>query len=360
MRAHEVDPLDEARGSRKLARGQTDDSLVRVVEEPVAEVVQPRHIVGEPAAPVPGEGDLRQQRLGCAPTAPQHSREGERAFQERDAVQAAEVDRADLAILVELERRGDVRRLPEGHADGADAFADRQLAPGALAPQHQQLLERLLSCEDVRISVARRSMPRQIAAAASCPASALRQTSARSPPAARNRRAAPATPQVLATAAISRSSLRTRPEKPRRRRSRPPMTSAESDAGRAGSRTRYRTWATITAGQPAPRAARNGTRSQRSSSSMVASTSGKARCESTEVRPCPGKCLATGTSPSESRASTNATPHAAMISGAVPNARSSITVFAGLSRQSSTGASPESNPAARSSRAIALATATAR
>src|SRR2546426_2165246 len=76
MCAHEVDPLDEARGSRKLARGQTDDSLVRVVEEPVAEVVQPRHIVGEPAAPVPGEGDLRQQRLGCAPTAPQHSREG--------------------------------------------------------------------------------------------------------------------------------------------------------------------------------------------------------------------------------------------------------------------------------------------
>src|SRR5437773_9807585 len=131
MRAHEVDPLDEARGSRKLARGQTDDSLVRVVEEPVAEVVQPRHIVGEPAAPVPGEGDLRQQRLASAPTAPQPSREGERAFQERDAVQAAEVDRADLAILVELERRGDVRRLPEGHADGADAFADRQLAPGA-------------------------------------------------------------------------------------------------------------------------------------------------------------------------------------------------------------------------------------
>src|SRR5216117_1542640 len=144
----------------------------------------------------------------------------------------------------------------------------------------------------------------------------------------------------------------------------PPEKPAEASGGggggAAGSRTRYRTWATITAGQPAPRAARNGTRSQRSSSSMVASTSGKARCESTEVRPCPGKCLATGTSPSESRASTNATPHAAMISGAVPNARSSITVFAGLSRQSSTGASPESNPAARSSRAIALATATAR
>src|SRR5439155_5719351 len=28
MRAHEVDPPDEARGCRKLARGQTDDSLV--------------------------------------------------------------------------------------------------------------------------------------------------------------------------------------------------------------------------------------------------------------------------------------------------------------------------------------------
>src|SRR5437773_9110899 len=82
MRAHEIDPLGEARGSRKLVRGQTDYPLVLVVEEPVAEVVQPRHVVGEPAAPISGEHDLRQQRLGCAPTASQHSREGERRSEE--------------------------------------------------------------------------------------------------------------------------------------------------------------------------------------------------------------------------------------------------------------------------------------
>jgi hypothetical protein len=46
--------------------------------------------------------------------------------------------------------------------------------------------------------------------------------------------------------------------------------------------------------------------------------------------------------------------------GAEPKARSPITVLAGSSKQSSTGASPESKPAARSSRAIALATAAAR
>src|SRR5439155_3297192 len=94
--------------------------------------------------------------LRCAPTAPQHSCEGERAFKERDAVEASEVDRADLAILVELERSGDVRRLPECHADGADPFADRQLAPPALAAQDQQPLERLLPGEDVRLAVAPR------------------------------------------------------------------------------------------------------------------------------------------------------------------------------------------------------------
>src|SRR5207247_8662561 len=39
MRAHEIDPLGEARGSRTLVRGQTDYPLVLVVEAPVAEVV---------------------------------------------------------------------------------------------------------------------------------------------------------------------------------------------------------------------------------------------------------------------------------------------------------------------------------
>ena len=77
------------------------------------------------------------------------------------------------------------------------------------------------------------------------------------------------------------------------------------------------------------------------------------------LRPCPGKCLPTGIRPSASRAPTKATPHAATTSGSCPKARSPMTVQPGSVRQSSTGVSPESKPAARSSRAIARPTAAA-
>src|SRR4029450_6555753 len=76
----------------------------------------------------------------------------ERALEERDAVEPAQVDGADLAIVVELERPVDVRRPPERHADRAHARTHRPLAPPALARLRQEAFKRLLARDDARLS----------------------------------------------------------------------------------------------------------------------------------------------------------------------------------------------------------------
>src|SRR4030095_8030875 len=100
---------------------------------------------GYPAVAIPGIGDFGQERLRRPHAALEHAREGERALEERDAVEPAQVDGADLAVVVELERPIDVRRSPERHADRAHSRADRLLAPAALARLRQEVFERLLA-----------------------------------------------------------------------------------------------------------------------------------------------------------------------------------------------------------------------
>src|SRR2546428_667074 len=81
--------------------------------------------------------------------APKLARERERALKERDTVEATEVDRADLAILVELQRAVDVRRVAERHADGAGPLADRLLGPPVFARLRHEPVERLPAGDDV-------------------------------------------------------------------------------------------------------------------------------------------------------------------------------------------------------------------
>ena len=91
-----------------------------------------------------------------------------------------------------------------------------------------------------------------------------RQIRARSPPAVRKRVAATPTPHLASPHAISRSSLSTRPPKPRRfRRSSPPTTRAESEAGHSASRRRIPHVAHHDRRAPAASARRNGSSSVR-------------------------------------------------------------------------------------------------
>src|SRR5258706_537852 len=89
------------------------------------------------------------------PAAPQHSRDRERALEERDAVQPGQVDGAALAIVVELERPVDVRRSPERHADRTPSRADRPLAPPPLTRLRQEAVERLLTGDDSSLAGSR-------------------------------------------------------------------------------------------------------------------------------------------------------------------------------------------------------------
>src|SRR5437667_426090 len=97
------------------------------------------------------ERDLRQERVRCALAALEHPGEGQRQLEECHAIQPAKIDRAHLTIVVELEGRGDVGRLTQGHADGADPLADRQLAPPPLAGLRQHAVEDLSPLEDLRV-----------------------------------------------------------------------------------------------------------------------------------------------------------------------------------------------------------------
>ena len=121
--------------------------------------MQPRGVVGQLAAAVPEERDIRQQRVGRRLAALENSREGECQLEERDAVQPAKIDRAHFAIVVELQGRGHVGRLAQRHPDGADPLADRPLAPPALPRLGHQSVEDFAPLEDLGVLTAGRHAP---------------------------------------------------------------------------------------------------------------------------------------------------------------------------------------------------------
>ena len=112
-------------------------------------------------------------------------------------------------------------------------------------------------------------------------------------------------------------------------------------------------WAVMIERTPAAIAARNGTSGPASSSASETSVAGSARCESSDVSPCPGKCLAQAATPAACWPSTNAATCAATRAGSAPNERIPITGFSGFEFTSATGARFRLTPACRSSAPIA-------
>ena len=133
------------------------------------------------------------------------------------------------------------------------------------------------------------------------------------------------------------------------------MTGSDSEAGHSGSSAGYRTWATMTAGHPAARARRKGTSSFRSSSPGGRPPRG-GRGGSRRVFARAREVLGHGDQAFRQGRMDEGLPARGDRSGSSAYARSPTTMLAGSVRQSRTGVSPESNPAARSSRAIARAT----
>ena len=109
---------------------------------------------------------------------------------------------------------------------------------------------------------------------------------------------------------------------------------------------------TITEPTPASIAARNGTSSTASSRSRPASSRGSARCESTWVSPCPGKCFAVASSPARWIPRITAWPYRATSCGSLPKLRTLITGLRGSTFTSTTGARTWFTPTARASRAV--------
>ena len=154
-------------------------------------------------------------------------------------------------------------------------------------------------------------------------------------------------------ACISMQSLMMSPPKPSSPRSshvrmRRDMVAGSSSGSSAGNST----WLVMMAGMPASTARRKGSNSHFSSSSLLFSTRGNPRCESTEVSPCPGKCLPQAITPPSSVPRMKPSARPAAFSGSSPKLRTPMTGFAGLEFTSSTGARLKSMPTLRSSLAV--------
>ncbi len=107
---------------------------------------------------------------------------------------------------------------------------------------------------------------------------------------------------------------------------------------------------------PASIAARNGVRA----TSSIESTTGRVRCESSDVSPWPGKCLAHAATPALWSPCTNAATCRATRSPSDPNERIPITGFCGFVFTSATGAKSRFTPAAASSAPSEAATRSVR
>ena len=153
---------------------------------------------------------------------------------------------------------------------------------------------------------------------------------------------------------------RRRPAKPSCARSRPPMTRAESEAGASGSSAGKVMCAVITAGTPARIAARNGTRSQASSSARLRVTPGRGDVAVLARRAVAGEVLRAGAH-AGGRGAAHEGRHqrARPRAGSVPKLRSP-TGQSGTESTSATGARFQLTPIASSSRLVAAATRSTR
>lgn len=117
---------------------------------------------------------------------------------------------------------------------------------------------------------------------------------------------------------------------------------------------------TITIGQPASIAFLNGTYSHDASSCAVSWVTAAPVCESSLVSPCPGKCLAQGSTPASSIALTWAATISPTSWGSLPKERGPITGLLGLVSTSATGAKSTLKPMSARYPAMAAPTSAAR
>ena len=133
--------------------------------------------------------------------------------------------------------------------------------------------------------------------ASSCASVLSLPMQSRSQPAARARTAASGMPCTPLAPCMSRASVTMTPSNPSSPRSRPCTMRGERVAGCSASRRGRRMCEVMIVRVPAAMAARNGTSSRSRSVSSGRSTTGRARCESVAVSPCPGKCFALAATP---------------------------------------------------------------
>ena len=143
-------------------------------------------------------------------------------------------------------------------------------------------------------------------------------------------------------------SVITTPWKPSWPRSTSVSSLRENVAGVPGSTALTSRWADITAMAPAPIPARNGGNARRSRSTRDCLITGSSVCESSALRPCPGKCLTAAPTPSACRPRTAPATWGDAVAGSAPKDREPITVLR-VTSTSATGAKSRLMPIAASS-----------